>query len=67
MSKKYTIGDYQYSELTIGLGTILLLAGIIYGIATHKTAITTILLASIASVAGACVGMIITAPKIINE
>ncbi len=67
MNKKYTIGDYEYSEWTVVLGSLMLVAGIIYGIRTRKTLIGTVLIAAIASATGFSIGILIKAPKRINE
>jgi len=67
MNNKYIIGKYEYSEGIVALSGLMLIAGIIYGIKTHKTAIGIILIALISGLIGFSVGSIIKAPKLINE
>jgi hypothetical protein len=65
--KDYTIGKYQYSKYTVALASILLVAGIAYGITTKKNAMGVFVLAMAGSITGFAIGMIAEAPKRVKE
>lgn len=67
MSKKYTIGEYKYSEWATALGSLAFVTGLIYGISTHKTFFSIIFIALISGAVGFTVGMLIKAPEPIDQ
>ena len=67
MSKEYIIGDYKYSEWTVMLGSVGFVSGLVYGISTHKTGFALMLVSLVAALVGGTIGMIMQAPKPINE